>query len=375
MNGARPESNGKRMACDAIVMSGWNWETFNVPERLALALALAGARVLYCENPSSIFRRPAGTLAEVHRGVSRLATRFLGQRLNRVALGRGLQSKIVAHQVLQFASELDLRNPLLFYPHGDFFLPLCREFKKKGFLLIHGCMDYPEPGQDRHIELSDLTLTLSKTIFHQLKAKYGDKVRLIPQVRWFDPRAETRARGPLSEFSSIPRPRLGYIGPVSNRLNLEIVRSVLVAHPEWHFVHFGASKCLPLANVHVIAWRDPTRLAEVLSNLDVGFMPYDCQSDKNFHCMPLKVFDYFLEGLPVVSTPIVNLWEYSDAIYFGDDADELAGAIQMALQESPDNPRRSRRVAIGRANSIETLAHVLVKVLESCGKTAHAVAV
>ena len=32
---------------DAIVISGWTWEASNVPERLALALANAGSRVLY----------------------------------------------------------------------------------------------------------------------------------------------------------------------------------------------------------------------------------------------------------------------------------------------------------------------------------------
>lgn len=91
--------------------------------------------------------------------------------------------------------------------------------------------------------------------------------------------------------------------------------------------------------------------------------------------MPLKVFDYFLEGLPVVSTPIVNLWEYSDTIYFGDDADELSRAVQIALHEPANSPLKAKRMAIARENSIETLANVLAEVLALHEQIADSVAI
>ena len=182
---------------DAIVMSGWGWETFNVPERVALALASLGSKVLYCQNPVSLLRGKRRGLEEIKSGIHRLVPEFFGHRLNRIPLGFSqLQARVVANQILQNASKLDLEDPLFIYAHGDFYAPLCRAFKRKGFPLIHGCFDYPEPGQDRHIELSDLTLTLSKTVFHQLKAKYGEKIALIPEVRWIsDPNKQTLASG------------------------------------------------------------------------------------------------------------------------------------------------------------------------------------
>ena len=355
---------------DAIVMSGWNWETFNVPERVALALAQLGAKVLYCENPVSLIRRRGRPLEEIERGVYRFGPKFFGHRLNLVPVGfPQLQTKMVASQILQNASKLNLKDPLFIYPHGEFFLPLCREFKRKGFFLVHICMDYPEPGQEEHIQLSDLTLVIPKSVFHQLGPKYGDKIAPVPQVtRSFRPGGQSCADASAPhEFAAIPRPRLGYIGPVTNRLNLKVLKNVLAARPDWQFVHFGASKCLPLPNVHVIAWRAPEALKDVIANLDVGLMPYDCYSNKNFHCMPLKVFDYFHAGLPVVSTPIVNLWEYSDTIYFGDDAEELCGAIQSALDEPADSPKKSARIVIAKEHSIEGLAECLDRVLSSRG--------
>lgn len=357
--------DGNRVVRDAIVMSGWTWEGFNVPERIAIALNQLGARVLYCQNPVSRFRGSVMPLREVRPGISVLAPRFLGHRLNRIPIGVDeWQAKVVVNQVLKAAANLKLRDPLLVYPHGDFFVLICEEFKRRGFFIIHCCFDYLEPGQDRHIELSDITLTVSRTVFHQLKAKYGEKIALMPQVRWLLNEASEEERADLiDEFCLIPHPRLGYFGQVSNRLNLKTVEKLLISHPAWHFVHFGEYKCLSLPNEHVIPWRKAGKLESVIANLDVGFMPYDCHSNKNFHCMPLKLFDYFLTGMPVVSTPIVNLWEYADTIYFGDDAEELAAAIQMALDEPPDSPRRSKRMEIGRQHSVEALADALAKIL------------
>ena len=365
---SRPyRENGSVTVRDAIVMSGWGWYNFNDPERVALALSRLGPRVLYCENPTSFLRSTASEIAEVAPHVFRLTPQFFGHRLNRLHLGLDhIQARTISAQVQKAAISLGLKSPLFIYPHGDFFVPLCREFKKQGFPLVHCCFDYPEPGQDRHIELSDRVLTLSKSIFHQLRAKYGSKITLIPQVRWLEADEPEKAEivAP-KEFSAIPKPRLGYIGLVSNRLNLRVLHHLLVAHPEWHFVHFGDSKCLPLANVHAIVWRDTPRLENVVANLDVGFMPYNCSNNKDFHCMPLKVFDYFNAGIPVVSTPIVNLWEYADTIYFGDTADELAAAVAVALSEPPDSPRKSARRDIAKRHSIATLAEVLSRILFS----------
>ena len=81
--------------------------------------------------------------------------------------------------------------------------------------------------------------------------------------------------------------------------------------------------------------------------------------------MPLKVFDYFHAGIPVVSTPIVNLWEYSDTIYFGDTAEELTGAVESALDESADSPRKSVRRKIAERQSIAALAEALSEILLS----------
>lgn len=373
---ALPQTNGKQTARDAIVMSGWNWETFNVPERISLAFARMGARVLYCENPVSFFRATDRPLHEVAPNVYRTTLRFFGHRLNHIPVVLPqLQSQLLSSQILQKARDLRLETPVFVYPHGEP-LSLCSAFKERGFFLVHVCMDYPELGQERLIEISDVTLLIPKSLYGAMRATYGDKIQMIPQVGAFRLRdAAERIPAEPDDLASIPRPRLGYIGPVDRRLDLAVLKNVLEARPDWNFCHFGASKCLPLKNVHVLSWRSPEKLEEIVTYLDLGFMPYARQDNKNMHCMPLKLFDYFALGKPVVSTRILNLLEFSDTIYFGDGAAEICHAIETAIGESADSPQRAKRIDIAKHNSIDALADVLSKVLATCRKTADAVAI
>jgi glycosyltransferase involved in cell wall biosynthesis len=348
---------------DAIVFSGWTWEAFNVPERLALALKHVGARVLYCENPVSVLHRTRPKLREVEPGIFSFQPYFYGHRLNSFSLLSQLQAAKVAAQIFRQAEKLNLRNPLFFYGLLMNFLPLCSEMKKK-FFLVHFHMDHVEWKSEEHVRLSNLTLAIPPSIFNKLKAEFGEKVQRIPQAVDFQTFAATTAVAePTAALNAIPRPRLGYLGPVHDRLNLRVLSNLLTDHPEWHFVSCGDRPALPLPNAHFIPWQSRREMPACVRGLDVGFMPYNCADEQQLHCVPLKLFEYFAAGIPVVSTPLVHLAEFQDVIYFGESASDLTRAVEAALHESPDSPKRARRVAIARSHSIECLAKRLEEVL------------
>ena len=54
---------------DAIVFTGLSWEMFNVPERISMALASLGSRVLHCEPPQSVLRGKAQVMRHVADGI------------------------------------------------------------------------------------------------------------------------------------------------------------------------------------------------------------------------------------------------------------------------------------------------------------------
>ena len=348
-------------------MSGWYWDNFNVPERMALALARAGSRVLYCENPVSFLKHSPRTLTEVEKGVFAFGLKFvgLGRQLNSLPVLGQLQAKCLANQIIGNARKLGLRDPIFVYPHGDYSLSLCREFKRRGFRLVHVSMDYELELQINHVSESDLTLCIPYAAYRELYAQFGDKVKLLPQFSAAED-AESVAREPLDPpvLARIPRPRLGYLGNLTGRVSIPILAEILTEHPEWHFVSFGEANWLSLSNEHDMPWQAHGEASHVVDGLDVGFMPYDCAVPKNLHCVPLKLFDYFARGIAVVSTPIVYLSEFRDLVYLGSTPEELSKAIAEALMEPEHSPKKAKRQAIAREHSIGNLSRLLVTMLD-----------
>jgi glycosyltransferase involved in cell wall biosynthesis len=359
---------------DAIVFPGWTWGMFGSPERVSLALAQLGAKVLYCDNPTSLFRdREPVQLGEVAKNVYVMRPRHWGHRLNYFPPLQKMQAKALAGQMTRFASTLGLRDPIFLYCNLGRVGPVCSEMKRK-FFSVYLRVDYIESNADYFAEISDATLAIPRSVFHKLKAKFGAKVKLIPQgvdLALLNPDPANLARG-AAEMASIPGPHLGYLGPPNRRLNGPVLSALLQAHPEWHFV--STESCpVPLPNAHAVPRVSPQELVGYLYGFDVGFLPYDCHDEQWLHCVPLKLFEYFALGMPVVSTPLLNLWEYEDLIYFGDTAEELAVAIQAALNEPPDSPKRQKRMEVARSHSLENLAQVLRQVLplDEGGKATH----
>src|SRR5262245_33623207 len=105
---------------DVIIFSGWTWEAHNVPERLALALAYTGRRILYCERPRSVFRHSPPKLTEVEKGIVIFTPTFYSARLSQFSLLLRYQAKMIAAQILANASKLTL-TPLCSFTHTALF--------------------------------------------------------------------------------------------------------------------------------------------------------------------------------------------------------------------------------------------------------------
>jgi len=277
------------------------------------------------------------------------------------------QWKSVAQQIMAQAKSLKLHEPLFLYSHVERIGALCEEMRSAGHPLVHICMDYPEPYQYELIELSDLTVAIPKPVFRELRERYAEKVQWIPQsIHLPGVRSQNNgSRDEAGEIARIPRPRLGYLGPVFARLDLAMLREVLTKNPEWHFVYFGDDSAdLLLPNAHSMGWQTPSDLPRFVESFDVGVMPYDCSTKKNLYCSPLKLYDYFSMGLPVVSTPILEVSEVKDLIYVGSSTGEFSDAIRRALAEPRDSPKHALRVDVAKAHSTEKQGQKLKEVLE-----------
>jgi len=354
---------------DAIIY-GYDWEGANAIERVALSLARTGAKVLHCERVASLLRRPDTTLRKLEPGLFTFKPWVFPSRLNRLPGMPGVQGAAVARQILGHARELGLNKPVFLYASaGALLVPLCEAMKEHGCLLAHVAMDYVENLSPKHVGQSDLTLVFSRTAFHRMHARWGEKIRHIPHgvdLRPFRNLCACPEQAPPM-LAAIPRPRLGYAGSSANEfLNTRVLGELLERHPEWSFVSFqwkpqsfGMAKATPLPNAHVLPWQAPEEFARHVAAFDVGFMPYDCSNVVLYNGPPMKLWDYFALGLPVVATPLIHLWEYEGLVYLGETAKELERAVEAALAEPSDSPLRQQRKELAEKHSVEAVGRIL----------------
>lgn len=358
---------------DSIVY-GCDWETGSAIERIALALAHAGAKVLHCDSSTSLFRQPETSLREVEPRLFTFKPWVFAHRLNRLPGMPSVQAKLVARQILGHARRLRLNRPVFLYASmGALLEPLCETLRRHGFLLVHVAMDYTMNLSPRHVGQSDLTLVFSRTGAQGMRARWGAKIHQIPHavdLRCFQ-NLRACPENPPKLLAEVPRPRLGYGGCFGAEfLNTRVLRELLERRPEWSFIsfqsraeRFGLAKAVPLPNVHVMSRQASTEFARCVAAFDVGFMPYDCSNVVLYNGPPMKLWDYFALGIPVVATPLIHLWEYDGLVYLGETATELEHAVERALMEPGDSTLRQQRKDLAEKHSLEAISSILETIL------------
>jgi glycosyltransferase involved in cell wall biosynthesis len=153
-----------------------------------------------------------------------------------------------------------------------------------------------------------------------------------------------------------------YVGSIAERFDVDLVRAVLTALPDWTLTVYG-QLVFPLraqaARERFLALERETggrfrhagligrdRLPEVLDGAAVALIP-DVAS-RSLGQSSMKAYDYCARGVPMVATA-GHLEHSSDApphIYVVDSAEEMAAAMQAAADE-PASYAADRRVWAG----------------------------
>jgi glycosyltransferase involved in cell wall biosynthesis len=88
-------------------------------------------------------------------------------------------------------------------------------------------------------------------------------------------------------------------------------------------------------NVHLLGWRPYARLPEYMAGLDVGLLP-QLVNDYTRAMFPMKFFEYVAAGLPVVSTPLDAIREFSALYRAGSGAASFIAEIGTILDHRPE---------------------------------------
>ena len=142
---------------------------------------------------------------------------------------------------------------------------------------------------------------------------------------------------------------IGYFGSLNTWFDVDAFVTAVREHPEWRFLLVGPSaETFPrqafdnLANVELIG-EVPYKDAPIwLAEFDVAVIPFVI-SPLTMATNPVKLYEYFACGLPVVSSRLGEVELYSGLVYLAATPREFVSQLEAAMDEDDPGKRRARR--------------------------------
>ena len=353
---------------DVILFSTADWESrcWTNKQHTATRLAARGHRVLYVETiglrlPGLNALDAGRILARLKRGVAPIArvqdnvwtlsplTIPFGHRSPAIAAINAMQLRT---RIKGWMSANDVRSPMVWTYH-PYMLDAVKSIGASR--LVYHCADDlaampgidPEPFKTAERELlerADVTFTTSHYLQSRCEAIAGSRSHYFGNVADLAHFAKARIAGNIPpELNAIPRPRLGYVGALSDfKIDVDLLARIADDQPDWHLVLIGEEragqsddglkKLAQRQNVHLLGWRCYDDLPRYLSGFDVALLP-QLINDYTRAMFPMKFFEYLAGGLPVVSTPLDALRDFGKICSTAPDYRSFVDAIRKQLSD------------------------------------------
>lgn len=254
------------------------------------------------------------------------------------------------HQALldNYLSNLNLNHPVLWY-----YTPMAISWTTRisASAVIYDCMDELSAfhgasplllERERQLfSMADLVYTGGQSLY-EAKRPHHPNVFAFPssvdvhhfeQAKNYDPATEPE------DQRDIPHPRLGFFGVIDERFDLELLRAIADAKPDWHFVMVGPvvkidQNTLPKSsNIHYLGGKDYSQLPSYIAGWDVALLLFARNESTRF-ISPTKTPEYLAAGKSVVSTSITDVvrpYGQSKLVRIADEPEEFVKACEQAL--------------------------------------------
>ena len=178
------------------------------------------------------------------------------------------------------------------------------------------------------------------------------------------------AQAQPAELAELPRPLIGYVGLLSHFLDFEALEAIRQARRGGTVVLIGPGtpatdravrEFAQREGVAVLGSRPYDELPGWMQALDVGIIPFRANDPHVQGINPNKVYQYLAAGVPVVTTPVLDLQSAGTLLQYADTPLSMAAAVGAAL-DAPRSMDAARELA--RRHDWESLAASMVRVIE-----------
>jgi hypothetical protein len=222
---------------------------------------------------------------------------------------------------------------------------------------------------------SDVTVCVARARAEALRAavpEAADRVHHLPhgapgaslaERPWHQPAP------PPADLAALPRPLLGFVGSLENRVDWPLLTRLSEAVPGGSVVLVGRpaphadapwyadyARCVDRPNVHLLGWRPQDAVAAYNRAFDVALIPYRADHPFNRVCCPTKIMDCMATTRPVVSTALPECLLHRDLFHVAPDADAFIAAVRAVVDAGSDDGLAAARLERARAGSCRAVA-------------------
>jgi len=200
---------------------------------------------------------------------------------------------------------------------------------------------------------ADLVVTTS-SVLQEAKAPLNPNTMLVTHGVDYDhfSKAVTEDLPAPPDIAGIPHPRLGFFGLIRDWVDLDLLADVARMRPDWHIVMIGDAdsnvdlgKYRPIPNIHFLGRKPYADLPAYCKQFDFGLIPFKI-NDLTRAVNPIKLREYLAAGLPVISTPMVEVERYRGVIEIVDAPEAFTTAIDASLAATTQLDRDQRLEAM-----------------------------
>lgn len=250
-----------------------------------------------------------------------------------------------------------------YHPHKEkeYFQTVYAYFFKRS-TTIFDIVDYPDVRNDqersyveRCIKSADVVVVNSHTLYKRFSPIRRD-IAIVPQGFSLEEFQHPKAAKALPRS----KPIIGFVGSIGSKLDFLLLFGLIERNPQYQFIFWGPKEHVKGENVPELSKyilrlssynnivmgqsKDKREMPNIIAQFDVCIIPYNTRREDVRKSYPMKLFEYFYMGKPVVATPIEELTRFPKYVKIGSTVEEWEGHIKTLLAKPwPKSCQRQQR--------------------------------
>lgn len=218
------------------------------------------------------------------------------------------------------------------------------------------------PYIDTMLERADIVFTTADRLYEKFK-KLHPRVYLLNNAVNLDNFSLNKIEKPkdLPTF----RPIVGYVGAVANWIDWNLVECI-TKKSRYNFVFVGPfynrfKPSLIRSNIYYLGVKNYNELPYYINNFNCCIIPFKV-NDMTNSCNPVKLYEYFSLGKPVITTSMKEIYNFSDLCYIANNPGEFKQCIDKAINER-SNEMTNKRIITAQQNGWDSRINMIKKIL------------